>query len=252
MSNLIKRVISAIVLGAIAILGVLYLNKIIFFIIVSIVSALAGWEIANLISKKIGNINSIFFSFIAFISSLSLFFISPFLSILIIFIYGFYIANKYWNIDLLAYITFGLVYSSFFISSLGFLFEIDRYILFILFATVWAGDSLAYFIGKNFGKHKLAPKLSPKKTIEGAIGSTVGSLFFGGLTAYYFNHLEAIIPIFIGAILMQIGDLFESFIKRQVGVKDSSNIIPGHGGILDRIDGLIFASVTFLIFYQIY
>lgn len=251
MNNLFIRIVSGLILGIIVISGVIYLNKTLFFIAVSFITALSSWEIANLLKHRINNINPYHFAVVAFFSGLSLLFISAFLSILMIFLYAFYIASKNWDLKYLSYISFGLIYVVIFISSIGLLFEYDKYLLFILFATVWAGDSFAYFVGKSIGKHKLAPRLSPKKTWEGAIGSVIGSLIFGGILSYYFEHLEALIAIFIASIIMQIGDLFESFIKRQVNVKDSSNIIPGHGGILDRIDSLIFASIVFLIYYQL-
>lgn len=252
MSNLILRTISGIVLASLVIFGVLYLNNYLFSIAIAFIAGITGWEVANLLKKKAERINLLHFSVVSFISSISLLFFSVYFSILIIFIYAFYVANKHWDLKYLGYISFGLVYSVVFVSSIGILFNIDRYLLFILFATVWAGDTFAYFVGKSFGKHKLAPKLSPKKTWEGAFGSVLGSLIFGGIFSYYFGHVEALVPVFFASIIMQAGDLFESFIKRQVNVKDSSHLIPGHGGILDRIDSLIFASVVFLTYYQIF
>ena len=110
----------------------------------------------------------------------------------------------------------------------------------------WLSDTLAYFAGKFFGKRKLYPKLSPKKTVEGAIGGLTGSVL-GALGVALFA-IEALPPahaVALGLIcgtLGQAGDLFESLIKRSVGVKDSGNLLPGHGGILDRVDALMYAS----------
>ncbi len=252
MNKLLIRTVSGIILATTAISAVLFLDKNIFKSFIAILSAVAVWEAANLFKKKFEKINPISTAIIGFLTSLSILFFNFYFAILIIFLYGFYEAVKKWEINYLTSIIFSLIYGSFFVSSLGLLIDEGRHLLLILFATVWAGDTFAYFVGKTFGKHKLAPRLSPKKTWEGAFGSVLGSLIFGGITAYYFNHLEALIPIAIASIIMQIGDLFESLIKRQVGVKDSSNLIPGHGGVLDRIDALIFASVVFLIFYNFY
>jgi len=108
-------------------------------------------------------------------------------------------------------------------------------------AITWAADTVAYFVGSAFGKHLLAPKLSPKKTWEGSVGGMVGSL----AVAYAFSYCIRI-PVghllamgAIGNVAGQMGDLLESAYKRSAGVKDSGGLLPGHGGILDRIDALI-------------
>jgi phosphatidate cytidylyltransferase len=251
-NKLLIRTVSGITLAAVAILTVLYLNINTFKFLISFISAIAVWETANLFKVKEKDINPLNTAIVGFLSSIFLLFSNFYISILILFLYAFYESVKEWNLNYLTYTVFSIIYGSFFVSSIGFLIEEGRNIILILFATVWAGDTFAYFVGKSIGKHKLAPKLSPKKTWEGAFASVLGSVLFGGGLAYYFNHLEALIPVLIASVIMQIGDLFESFIKRQVGVKDSSNLIPGHGGVLDRIDALIFASVVFLIFYNIY
>lgn len=119
----------------------------------------------------------------------------------------------------------------------------------VILAT-WIGDSAAYLTGRTFGRTKLAPALSPGKTVEGAIGGLAGSMllcigtFPGfGIGSWWFGALAG---AGIGAF-GQIGDLAESFFKRQAGVKDSGEVIPGHGGILDRIDALLFAFPTGLV-----
>lgn len=115
-----------------------------------------------------------------------------------------------------------------------------RLLLFAL-AITWAADTVAYFVGRSFGKHPLAPKISPKKTWEGSIGGLIGCLAI----AYAF-HFWLTIPLphlfamaLLGNIAGQMGDLLESACKRSAGVKDSGGLLPGHGGILDRIDALI-------------
>jgi phosphatidate cytidylyltransferase len=120
--------------------------------------------------------------------------------------------------------------------------EGPRLLLFALVIT-WAGDTVAYFVGRAMGKHPFAPHLSPKKTWEGAVASLVGSLLVG----YAFSRwLSAPVPHLlamagVGNLAGQAGDLLESAYKRSAGVKDSGALLPGHGGILDRIDALILA-----------
>jgi phosphatidate cytidylyltransferase len=120
--------------------------------------------------------------------------------------------------------------------------EGPRLLLFALVIT-WVGDSTAYFVGRTIGKHSLAPHLSPKKTWEGAVASLLGSLF---VAAVFSRWLSAPLPHLlamgvVGNAAGQAGDLMESAYKRSAGVKDSGEILPGHGGVLDRIDALILA-----------
>ncbi len=121
--------------------------------------------------------------------------------------------------------------------------------LFTLMGVVFAGDTFAYLVGKGIGKNKLYEKLSPKKTIEGSIGGLLGSCAFGATACYVFfegQHLGIMIVISIltGAFA-QIGDLYESLLKRVANVKDSGKVMPGHGGILDRVDGVYFGAPVF-------
>jgi phosphatidate cytidylyltransferase len=119
-----------------------------------------------------------------------------------------------------------------------------EWILF-LYATVWASDSLAYYIGTGIGKRKLYPEVSPKKTVAGAVGSLIGGIAGTFILRSFFDlHLEVIPAVLIGLMIGSIsiiGDLIESMFKRDAGVKDSGSVFPGHGGILDKIDGALFA-----------
>jgi phosphatidate cytidylyltransferase len=141
------------------------------------------------------------------------------------------------------------------------------FLILYLLLVVWSGDIFAYFIGKSMGRHLMAPRISPKKTWEGAIASIVASLLIGGTLFYYSSQVSAaflqwgliqrrdgmfglerpaLLPsLALTAVLniaAQLGDLVESLIKRGAGVKDSGALLPGHGGMLDRIDALLFAA----------
>jgi phosphatidate cytidylyltransferase len=108
------------------------------------------------------------------------------------------------------------------------------------FIVTWATDIGAYFAGRSFGKRKLAPSVSPNKTVEGLYGGIAAATIFGGAWALANGLSLALLPLApVLAIAAQAGDLFESRMKRQAGVKDSGNWLPGHGGALDRLDGLV-------------
>ena len=154
---------------------------------------------------------------------------------------------------------FGLIYIAYPLTLVPLLWKQEDGPALVLFlmVCVWAGDIAALYIGRAFGKHKLAPRLSPGKTWEGSIASIAGSMIAAGLVIYIADALTArgnmllhiSEPVWqsllIAAILniaAQLGDLLESAIKRGAGVKDSGTMLPGHGGILDRIDALLLAA----------
>ncbi len=127
-------------------------------------------------------------------------------------------------------------------------------LLLAVFVIIWASDTFAYLTGKYFGKHKLAEKISPKKTIEGFVGGLVGSLIVGFAYYKYIGigvELSVGMFIFLTVIIViagTLGDLLESRFKRLAGVKDSGTLIPGHGGVLDRLDSFILAVPFVFIF----
>jgi phosphatidate cytidylyltransferase len=130
------------------------------------------------------------------------------------------------------------------------LHDIQPTMLLFLFVLIWGADTSAYFIGRLFGKTQLAPELSPGKTREGLWGALALTLVLGTLGAFGFNFPPILRFYFIGLCLVTTlfsvaGDLFESLLKRRSGVKDSGNILPGHGGVLDRIDSLTAAAPVF-------
>jgi phosphatidate cytidylyltransferase len=171
----------------------------------------------------------------------------------------FNILEKTNNLDLLSkYTPFVIAYCCVPIASfisLRYLANGIEVIIFICLI-VWLSDISAYFTGKALGGPKLAPKISPNKTISGALGAVIISAIFA-LIAYFFTDKNIslysfiVIAIFL-SIFSQIGDLIESFFKRKFGIKDSGNIIPGHGGLFDRLDGLLLASVLGYIIFGIF
>jgi phosphatidate cytidylyltransferase len=118
--------------------------------------------------------------------------------------------------------------------------------LLLLFLVVWLGDTGAYFAGRALGRHKLYPAVSPKKTVEGAVGGLAGSVAGAFIARLWLlpamTPAECVVLGAAGAFLEQVGDLCESLLKRSAGVKDSGSVLPGHGGMLDRVDGVLFAA----------
>lgn len=128
-------------------------------------------------------------------------------------------------------------------------------ILIAIFISIWTNDTFAYLVGKNFGKRKLFPSVSPKKTIEGFIGGVFFTIICSILLAKYYIETKNIYIWIIIAIIVSIfstlGDLIESKLKRVAEIKDSGSIMPGHGGILDRLDSIIFVVPFINLFYLI-
>ena len=149
------------------------------------------------------------------------------------------------------------MYITFLMSYFVALRMMDKGALWIMFVLILAiiGDIAALYVGKYFGKHKLAPLVSPGKTVEGlaglVLGSTVACLIFGYYLLPEIPLTHVAIIAFIGSIIGQLGDICESAIKRTYGLKDASSILPGHGGILDRLDCLLFI-VPFVYYYRIF
>lgn len=129
------------------------------------------------------------------------------------------------------------------------------YLLLGIIAAVWVADSAAYFCGKRFGKHKLAPLISPGKTWEGVLGAWLAVSIYGAIICKILHQDYWLIIILWGITVLSImGDLLESLMKRHAGVKDSGQLLPGHGGILDRIDGLTSSLplAAFFIYFPLY
>ena len=124
--------------------------------------------------------------------------------------------------------------------------------LVFMLACTWASDTMAYLVGRNWGKHRIAPALSPGKTVEGAVGGVMGSVLAASLVLFFNPELPVAYVLVLGTLVgiaAQVGDLVESAIKRQAGIKDAGGLIPGHGGILDRFDSMLFTAP--LVYYYV-
>lgn len=125
----------------------------------------------------------------------------------------------------------------------------------MVFVLLWSTDTFAFLVGRKLGKHKLAPGISPGKSIEGLVGGLVGSLMVAAV--FFYAQDEQGLTFYLGAALVicvfgVLGDLMESKIKRQAGVKDSGNLLPGHGGFLDRFDSMLLAAPAYYIYCRLY
>jgi phosphatidate cytidylyltransferase len=144
---------------------------------------------------------------------------------------------------------FGTLYFALPLSSIHLLQGFDPWLILLLLAIVWLGDTAAYYVGSRIGRHKMAPVISPKKSWEGAVASFVVAVVAAAIWDFYRRGaLEPglLTAAALTAVAAQIGDLVESMIKRSSGVKDSGNLLPGHGGMFDRIDALVFAAPVLL------
>ncbi len=278
-----QRIITALILAPLVMLGIFELSLPMFIMMLAAIVMLGYWEWTQFVDTKARVVALIP---AALVSTLS-FFVIPFdapslnnlsqvhLSILAIgsiwWIVASWLAITYpksttsWESSKLLRHGFGILTLLPFFWSVIFLraenVQLDPYhgarlVLFVCFL-VWAADSGAYFAGKSFGKHKMAPKVSPNKTIEGLIGGIIAALIVGWFAADWFDiHFSSawsMVVITLATVIISVlGDLVESMFKRVSGIKDSSNLIPGHGGILDRIDSLTAAFPVFALLYFLF
>jgi len=268
-SELLKRIIVGAV-GVPVILGITLFGKLPFLIMVDIILVLALWELYTLAKRK-GFSPS---NFVGILSVLAVswdfyFFNGQCMGRLLLFIIFFVLIVELFKgknnaLANSAITLFGIFYISLFsffilIRELSFRstlpYTSGGWIVILIFVTIWLCDTGAYLFGSLFGTHPLFPRVSPKKTWEGAIGGfIVGIASAIGLRYLIAVSLSLIDAVIIGAIVGivgQLSDLIESLYKRDAGVKDSSNILPGHGGFLDRFDSPLLVGPTVYLFFVI-
>ena len=253
---LLKRVIVALIAIPLIYLCLAELPPVFFLLLLAAVSALAQYEFHSMYRTSVP------MSFLGIICGAGLFgasyFITPSAALTawpVIFIIIFVIIstarlliikNPASALNDIAPAIIGILYIPALLLTAWYLRLLGHEWLILLLLCVWSADSFAYFIGKNFGRRKLYGQVSPNKTVEGAAGSVAGSILASMLAGSFlikdcgFTSL-LIIGTVLGAATI-VGDLVESMFKRDAGIKDSGSLIPGHGGVLDRIDSILFAS----------
>lgn len=250
-----QRIVTG-VIGAAVFLGILFLGGLYFEIGVAALAVIAIYELFMMKGLKIFSLEGILASFACLSlvlpvaswfnmsSDASFVFFGLFLFLMLI---GMVFLNGKYSLEDIGFPFLAAFYVGFGFQNLVLAREKGVILVLLAVFIVWSTDMGAYFVGRSFGRHKLAPTISPNKTIEGSIGGILAAVVISVIMIVAFkNQLPAIglvkmiVFAVIFSIVSQLGDLVESSIKRQYGVKDSGKILPGHGGILDRFDSLIF------------
>ncbi|MCY1720359.1 phosphatidate cytidylyltransferase [Prolixibacteraceae bacterium Z1-6] len=262
MSNLVKRTIFGAVYVLIMLGGTL-IHPYAFALIFAAILFFTQFEFYNVIeqaghkpSKWLGTISGVLFFLISFLVSIGIFhrtFSLTFIPI-IVFIFIFeIISSREHTLENSGLSVLGFIYIAGPFSFMNFLIHTSvndqtnsfyPWILAGIFLILWVNDSFAYLIGSACGKHKMCEKISPKKSWEGLIGGAVFATIMGIINAVLFQAISMtswIVIALLTVIFGTFGDLFQSKLKREIGVKDSGKILPGHGGFLDRLDSLLFA-----------
>lgn len=255
MSNLTKRIITALVLVGIA-LGTAYLGLEYFIYLTHFFVLLLQIELARMFFKDNNRILRWPFLVATFTSTLMYnylpFYFTPFLFLLIptmlsLLLVGLSDRSNSEILKISGLFSLGFVYVGLLpaLTTKILMIQDGPYWMLVCLAVVFSGDVGAYFVGSRFGKKKILPQVSPNKSWEGAIGGLICSTIVSVIAGQYFIPETSIIALLLSgclaSLLAQSGDFFESLIKRIAGQKDSSSFLPGHGGFLDRFDGLIFA-----------
>lgn len=246
LTNLQIRIVSAIVL-AVVILGLVWLGGVVCRILAALVASIVYYEWATMRRLPTGSVHqwmsalclaAVLALLILDVEAKTLFMVTA-VATAIAAVHGWWSGDSFWNASGVAYaavsgITLALIRND---------DQAGLFALLFLFAVVWATDIFAYFAGRTIGGPKLAPAISPSKTWSGAVGGAVGGVAAGVLCAVLagWGGVWIALVALVLAIVSQFGDLLESFLKRRQGVKDSSHLIPGHGGLMDRVDGLVAA-----------
>ena len=252
-----QRLISGIILVVIAVIT-LYFGGMLTFLVTAGISLIGMYELLRVIHVEKSALSVTAYTgailyYILLLLSLDQY-ILPLLLLILIVMFSVYVFTfpKY-EISSVAITFFSIFYVTVMLSCIYRIrvLEDGAYMIVLVFLSAWGNDTLAYCAGRLFGKHKMSPVLSPKKTIEGAVGGVIGAGLLGflyGLIARHFItasfDLTVVFAVVcaVGGLISIVGDLGASAIKRDYEIKDYSNLIPGHGGILDRFDSIIFTA----------
>jgi len=264
-NSLTQRWITGIILAAVVLALIIFCPPLFFLFLIAFFSVAGIWEYSNIVfrrdflKEKIeGAVFALIIPFVFFNGSYQLVIAALAFCILLTFII-FIVTVKDAEFDILSVVKviFGMMYIPFLLSHFVLVRSLEngeKWVIFILFIA-FAGDTAALYAGKYFGKKKLCPHISPGKTVEGLIGLLAGSIIFCLIYSYFvfpkISFLHVIVMALVGGLIGQLGDLAESAIKRKYGLKDASAILPGHGGLLDRMDCLLFIA-PFIYYYLIF
>lgn len=245
-----KRVLVALVAFPVLVFIIIKLPPHFFLGILTLVNIIAMWEFLKMyktsnlfiglgliLSTAIFLLNCFYWQFVLYYYSLSF---------LTITLFRLFSKQPYMALQEISPIVVSLFYIPTLLPFHWFLRQQGWQWIIYLYALVWTADSFAYYIGKGFGKRKLYPEVSPKKTWAGAFGSVIGGAFSSIISGYFLLNKPILTLIVVGLLIGFIsilGDLVESMFKRDAGVKDSSFLFPEHGGVLDKIDAMLFAGV---------
>lgn len=247
--SLIKRVVSTIVLAPV-VLGAIVNGWDSLALLAAVVSALLSWEWASMVPNKK---SAVYTAAYLFAAACAIFYANVEYSFAIMFGTALFVWYKAKDEEHRRLLTCGVPYIVLGVGSLVWLYVLFGQVITLWFVlAVWSVDIGGYVVGSTVKGPKLAPSISPNKTWSGLFGGMLFSMLTSVAIAYYFSRGAYADFMILGAILAvvaQCGDLLESKVKRYLNIKDSSNLIPGHGGIFDRVDGLIFAAPFVLVIF---
>ncbi len=256
---MLKRVLSALI--AIPLLLIVVITSgLVLKLAVGVVAILGlnefynAFENVNIKASKIVGLVSVLIMFIFTLKDINPNYIMAwfFISTLLALFYG--LSKKTEEVWASVITIFGIIYVVFSFYHIVFISNLGQFsnLIWLIFIAAWATDTFAYFTGYFFGKKKLCPTISPKKTVEGAVGGIIGSIVISLIFMKFIYPdllIHGVIIGFLGSIVGQMGDLTASSFKRYVGIKDYGKIMPGHGGVLDRFDSILFTAP--LVYYYI-
>jgi len=264
-NSIVKRWVTAIFLLVVLLSAIVYASAEILTVIITVIIIGGVWEYNRMVFGKGFLKEKIeMYIFAIIIPVVTLFGTGQllvsvltfcFMSVFIVFLWS--VKESTFDVMLVAKVIFGILYipvlTSHFIMLR--LLENGVYWIFLVLIIAIVGDTAGLYVGKYFGKNKLSVLVSPGKTIEGTIGLVIASVLVSLIFCYFvfpdISRVHVVIISFVGSIIGQLGDLCESAIKRTYGLKDASSLLPGHGGLLDRMDSLIFTA-PFVYYYRIF